>query len=475
MGALASLLLTVFKSQGNTTNRISGSISSQIASSLLDKDVENAAFISTQSTPSCGTTGTQILGLNSQGNQVFVSYVTVANGSKYSLFRRLCTGSITTTAVADQLISDNVPGSQSASVSCAPTLTCTPSTGWISAAGVSKVSISVIETATGATYQMAAVPRAWTAASAGIAVDPFPIAPFTLLGSGSCPQTVLTMTGGSRVSISGGNGPVLDDSSCSPSVSLSGSVTITGSNFYTANTTPANTVTIVKQGAVYPAPTYRAPAADPLASVLTAPSNPSTGSTGSCPASGVSGTCTPGNFASAVLLNGSSNVTFSSGTYVFNAPVTISNGATAAFQGGTFWFKQGLTISGSAPVTFAQGTYIFDGATSSSNALTDTASGSITSGTGGTLFYVKSGKTTFSGAGVIALAGEAQFYGAALWQDSSDSNAIALGGSSAVNAAYGGIYAPAATVTSTGTASMSASYVVVGSASLSGSAALFIG
>ena len=475
MGGLAVALLSVFKNQSSLSNRITGSINSQLASAHMVKDVQDANYITTQSTPSCGSTGSQILGIRSQGNQVYVAYVTVANGSSYSLFRKLCTGGVTTTPVRSDLLSDNVPSNQSTLISCASTISCTVGTNWIPAAGVSKVDLAVTELQTGATYMLSAVPRAWNSASAGLAIDPFPIAPLTLLGKGTCPQMLLTLSGGAIVSIGGGAGPLVDNSTCAPSVSLSGSVSIEASGFATGDSTPSSTVTILKSGAVYPAPVYQTPTGDPLAGLLTPPPTPTTGLTGSCPASNISGTCTPGSFSAALTRNGASVTTFGSGTYVFNAPVTISNGALVTFGAGTYLFNQGLIISGSSPVTFNTGTYIFAGATSSSSALAVTNGAAIISGPGGVLFYVKSGVVSFTGNGQVALAGLSSYYGVSLWQDASDSNIITLQGSSAINAAYGGVYAPSGTISPSGSSVLSASFVICNAASLSGSAGLYVG
>ena len=469
VGGVSVMLLSVLRSQSAVSNRITGSIDTQALSATLDRDVQSSNFITTKATPSCGSTGTQILGVESSGTLVSISYDIVPLGSKFSLWRYSCSAGNVVTPTGDTQISDNVPSSQSVSVTCSSS--CSPATSWLPSSSVSLVKMSVTETTTLASYAISATPRMWSSASAGLGSNPFPITPLTVLGNGTCPQTVLATAGSASISISNGAGAIMDDSTCSPSIVTGGASRISAGSIGTADPTPA--AAISRSGSSQaPTPTFQPAVPDPFAS-LGAPATPTTAATGSCPGSG--GTCSPGNFTSALSLNGASLFTFASGTYVFDQPVSINGSATVIFGSGTYDFRQGLTILGSGDVTFNSGTYIFSGATATSNALTVSGSGSLSAGTGGILLYIDSGTTTFRGSGHVALSGLSQYDGVALWQAKSDTNAMSLGGSSCTTANYGGIYAAGATIAPFGSAQVTAAFIVAESVSFSGSSALFVG
>ena len=63
VGAISVAMIAVFKLQTGVSNRISGSGDAQIASANFVRDVQNAATITTLSTPQCGSGGTEVLGL----------------------------------------------------------------------------------------------------------------------------------------------------------------------------------------------------------------------------------------------------------------------------------------------------------------------------------------------------------------------------------------------------------------------------
>jgi len=481
VGGLTVMMLSVFRMQNGVSNRLTGSIDTQASSALMIRDVQNAAFLTTSATPSCGSTGTQILGLKSQGNQVYVAYDVVAKGSYYYLVRFGCSGGNTTTPVSQTTLAYDVPSNQTVTVTCASTITCTTavtSTSWISTAGILLVNMSVTEPTTGTLYSVSAVPRQWNNAGAGLSINPFPIAPIILLSSGTCPQTVISSPSGSSHVYAGGvggNGPIVDDSPCSPSVVLGGTSSIVASSLAVANPVPANALSVGSSSSA-PAATYQAPTGDPFASMV-APTLPSTAVVPSCPLTNTYvGNCTPGDYTSALTISHSANVTFTAGTYVFEQPVSIIGSTTVLFDSGTYYFKGGLSISNGANVTFDTGTYIYHGSTATSNALSDTGNGTFTTGPGGVMFYVNQGTVDFANGATVSMSGMPGYDGIALWDPASTlSNPITLGGGSATNAAYGGIYAPNGEVTTTNGAVFSAAFIVTNSLVLSGNASVYAG
>lgn len=157
VGALAAGLLAMFSLQSGVANRLSNTADAQVVSSDYTKDVQSAAFVTTQtsSSPQCGT-GTQLLGLEwnyDAAHNVYVtrvSYVSVpvTNGSTttWSLMRYYCTNESSVPS-STTTISYNLPSGQAA-----PTVTCNsndnpcdPQSAWISAAGVTAVTFPITE------------------------------------------------------------------------------------------------------------------------------------------------------------------------------------------------------------------------------------------------------------------------------------------------------------------------------------------
>jgi prepilin-type N-terminal cleavage/methylation domain-containing protein len=137
MGAITLALVSIFSLQTSTSSRISNSSDAQVVSSNFESDVQSAALLIAPLTPSaptgqspatCGT-GTEVLSLES-GNptgSVYpteISYVIVRQGtsSVYSLVRDVCNAG-SSTPVSTSTVSHNVASNQTASVTCASTLT----------------------------------------------------------------------------------------------------------------------------------------------------------------------------------------------------------------------------------------------------------------------------------------------------------------------------------------------------------------
>lgn len=481
MGGLVMMLVAVFQTQAGVSSTLTGSDDSSVASTYVSQDVQSSIAVTTESTIACGTVGIkQLLGTKDSLTSDISSYVLVQNGTKYELVRETCTNSNTTTPISQTVVSANVPSTLTASAYCGSNLTTTCGTSsWEYSASVSKVYLSIKETTISTktytfSYAISAVPSLWNAASVGETSqeDPFPVPPLDILGSanGTCSSPNMSFSGNASINIAGGAGDAFDNSTSNDCIALSGNADIDASALETGDSTPATSYT--KSGnAVAPLPpTYETPTGDPFAG-LTPPTTPTATGSGSCGSS----SCTPGNYSNAVNLSGNSSYTFAPGTYVFTQPVSIAANTTVVFGSGTFLFEGGLSLSGNAAVTFDSGTYIFEGTSSSSNAIAVSGNATLTDGTGGSLFYVKSGVIAFSGNGDISLSGESAYDGIAIWQASSDSNVATLSGNSGVDAAYGGVYVPDGEVVPSGNSIMSASFVIAQSVNYSGNSGLTVG
>jgi hypothetical protein len=152
LGAIAFALVAIFSLQGGVSGRISGSGDAQVVSSNFETDVQDAEMIiappsgapQPQSPAPCGTTGTEVLSLESGLAQsgvypTEITYMTVQQGttSTYSLVRNVCqNGTLTSTSI----ISFDVSGSQTADVTCSATL----ATAQALAVGSNTLSVSAL-------------------------------------------------------------------------------------------------------------------------------------------------------------------------------------------------------------------------------------------------------------------------------------------------------------------------------------------
>jgi prepilin-type N-terminal cleavage/methylation domain-containing protein len=136
IGAITLALVAIFSTQGSVTNRLSDSGDAQVVSTNFEKDVQSAAYLTTNTSSTspapCETSAqvsagaTQVLGFEWGGGatgteQTEVSYIEVS-GTPNSLARNVCQiGSTTPTSTI--VISHNVPTGQTANIACAATLT----------------------------------------------------------------------------------------------------------------------------------------------------------------------------------------------------------------------------------------------------------------------------------------------------------------------------------------------------------------
>lgn len=473
VGAIGVALISVFRLQSSVSSRISGSADAETVSASFVSDVQSAALLTTESAPQCGTTGSEVLGLSWNASQTVIAYVELAESKGNSLFRRVCLGG-STTASSISVVSHDVPTGQQATVTCASTaLSCAASTGWIGSAGISSVTLTIAEPASGYQYTLTAVPRAWNPVSGGVPAGGVPVLPFQLLGTPSCPAAVLTIAGGSALTVGSGGGTVGLSSACSPSVQINNGGSFAAGAIVTADqnldSDPAGSGPTESYLSGGPANPYVA---------LTAPSNPSTALVGSC--SGTSSvTCTSGEYTSGPSFGGGAAITFTGtsaapGTFVFDTALTIANGESVSFGNGTYWFKNGLTINATA--TFGSGIYIVgtSAAASSTTELTFSGGATVTT-SGGTLLYAAGGSLTLAGGAGVALTPLSQYHGVTIWDAGGAGSAVSLSNGSSAVLSLGGLYAPSGQVVVTGGGTMTATFVVAGTASLSGRTTLAAG
>src|ERR1035438_8107239 len=188
VGALSVGLISVFSLQSGVQSRLGDTGDSQVVEASFQRDVQEAAWITTapnNSSAQCGS-GTQLLGLAwgpGSGNQYVVSYVVVQSGSLWNLVRQYCLSGYSTTPSNSTVISYDVPSnlaSPTVSIASGAPNGTAPGTSWVSAQYVSGVSLPVTEPKSNFSYTLDAVP----AASSGVGTDYKPLVPAATAGCG---------------------------------------------------------------------------------------------------------------------------------------------------------------------------------------------------------------------------------------------------------------------------------------------------
>lgn len=502
VGGIAAALVAVLQNQSTTSAQYTNSVDAQITSARFVRDVQSAQYVTTDATITSpySSISPQICGVGAGGSLISAMYWQSSAGIYTevtywevgtSLIRRLCTvnGSWQTPSVsASAVVASNFPAGQASAVVAPIAAAAAAAAGWYSAVEVSGVTISVTEPGKSAfQYGLLGIPRIWNSVGAGFPGGGSPPPPFLVLGnSADCSTPALSESGAAVVTISAGNAPIGIDSTCPGAISLGiprGSPSLLASSVLTANPNYATSPSVVVGGGVTQFPsteTYSAsgPIADPYAT-LVAPTNPTSGATGSCPSTN-GGTCTSGVYGTSPTL---SNYTWNfatSGIFIFTNAVSITNAAIVNFGAGTYWFEGGLTINGNTTVNFGSGLYIFgDSLTGTGNGIT-ISNGAVVNSTGlpgGMLWYVEGGSASIVGNGQVSLNGSPQYDGLAIWdvaaQGTTDPLTITNGGS--VSDGFGGIYAPNGEVIFSGAGSAGVSSLVVEYANLSNGGTLTVG
>ena len=444
VGAISIGLISVLSLQANATNRVSDSSDAQIVAATFVKDVQSARGLTTVPSPQCGSASSgvvQLLGLRWSGNSTVVSYdsVAVANGAAttYSLVRNYC---VLNSSVPSRVsvIAHDLPSQQAS-----PVITPTngeSATGWISTAGILRVTLSVTAPQSKFSYSLTGTPRAWTASSGALSSGAIPYAPITLLCGTSCATSGLSVgTGTVSINVGDGigNGALAVNSPNPGSITVANNGSLLSSSILTTDQTLKSIVS--NTHATYPGTEYYGSSfPDPLASLVAPAPN---GSPVTCTQSGSTFTCPAGNYVN--------NLSFPS-----NATINFTGG-------GTYWFEQGLSLPNGAAATFSSAVYIFDGTTALSTG--STANGTISGSN--VLFYVRSGSATFSNNGSVSLTPMSGYDGVTVW-DAVIGGTLTLANNSSTNT-YGGLYVPNGTISVTNNATIGATFFVASSASLS--------
>lgn len=175
------------------------------------------------------------------------------------------------------------------------------------------------------------------------------------------------------------------------------------------------------------------PTADPLASLV--PPTPSG-----------SGGCT--------TLNVTTNKTIAAGNY---CGVSINGSVNVVFSGGNYTFGSGgLSINGSNTITFNASEYMMNGGN-----LTTNGSNTI-NGTGDLFYTTGGGSVTFNGSSTVNLSAPTSgtYEGILFYQDRSDSAGATVNGSNG-SKYTGAMYFPAATLTTNGSNTATATATVL--------------
>ncbi len=333
-----------------------------------------------QPNPASGTTNDDTVTLTLKKTWV-ASYwsvpVTSGASTTYELVRQFCLtnnggiGGGGSKYLGSSIVAHDLPANQgSATVTCGPSIPasqCTASslssnTNWLSTAGVTSISLSADEPASGYQFNLSASPRNSNLSSQGVSG-------LLLTGSGtSLTESLddrLTVNGDLDFNSSSGSGtgdytsslainpipgqPAIAENQCSNCSAVMSSF-------------PPGTVTCGASAPTSPTCPATAALSGPVSvPTIPPPTSPTaSGPAGSC-SSGPNPTCTPGYYSSLLVLGG--NVTFtSSGNYTFAQGVLFSSGSTVDFGSGQYTFMGGLsaangvTLNGSGVFFYLPGT-----------------------------------------------------------------------------------------------------------------------
>jgi prepilin-type N-terminal cleavage/methylation domain-containing protein len=182
MGAVATVIITTLQDSVGVGGRVSDSADTSIISANYVHDVQSAALVTTDPAVTSPTlcaapapTGwTLLLGMqwstSTAGPATTVSYwdvpttvpvPTASTGVETELVREICVNGSTPSR---EVLSQDV--SSSTSLPVVSGLPSTAPAGWVSSSGVSSITLSSSQPASGYTLELVAVPRVWTASGA---------------------------------------------------------------------------------------------------------------------------------------------------------------------------------------------------------------------------------------------------------------------------------------------------------------------
>ncbi len=379
VGAISAGLIAVISLQNTVSSRLADTSDAQVVSSTFIKDVQSATFITTSATssPQCGSTGTQLLGLQwgntpqdiasgSPANpSTLVSYNLVpstgASATTYSLVRELCTLGNYTTPADSTTVSYDVASTQPppcySSAACDPTdLVHNPQIGWTSPGALVPqsnqllmpvVKFVIAEVKSNFTFTLVANSLSWTPAAAQSGTVGPAFSPLTLLSQAAGPT--LTMSAGSILTITG-TGTFGTTAAFSSTNDGAGVVPVdsdlTASTVFTED---PNLLTLSGVGLGVLTPEYYASSiSDPLKTLF----NSTTAPSASAPWPLTPTSCS---------VTGPLTYNCPSGLYA--ADPAFPSGSTVCFCAGfgNYEFAKTFVIPYNSTLTFDQGNYVFDG------------------------------------------------------------------------------------------------------------------
>jgi prepilin-type N-terminal cleavage/methylation domain-containing protein len=379
VGAITAGLFTVISLSSSVSGRLGDSGDAQVVSSTFIKDVQSATFITTDatSTPQCGTSGSQLLGLqwgnsplditlgNSSNPSTLVSYdivqSTVGTTTTYSLDREYCgPGAFSTPAIT--VVANNIGGPGVQPPPCTDAAGCdpydtqnghNPPIAWTSSSAVPLVNFEIKELSSGYEYTLAANSLDWTPPGANSGTVAPPFSPLTLLNQTAGVGSSLSMQAGTVLNITGTGAAGTTVAFASPndsSASIPGDAALSASSLFTED---PNLLSVTGAGLGASTPQYYTPSIpDPLASTFNAGTAPpaSSGwplSSTACTVTGTVYNCPAG---------------------LYNSDPGFVTGSTVNFTGfqglggyGNYEFANTLKIPTNSTITFGQGEYVFDG------------------------------------------------------------------------------------------------------------------
>ena len=430
VGAIATVIIASLKNDTGISTRLSDSHDAQITSAYFVRDVQSTGVLTTRSSPTWCGSGTQVLGLQWQrntGSTAIVSYVIGSIGSAPALKRNYCSGSTNTVST----LAHDLASSSAVTV----TLTCNPgyltspscktdaSGGPTAAREVATVGIAATEKS-GFVFNLTAAPRQV-------------IAPFGTTPPGGSAPPLLLLGSGTDINCAGSghgtmtlNGIGVVNSSQSGVATFGPNYYMTGAQVYSGSSSPAQppgnyittSSTPTQMGPPLPDPYANLP--DPSTSgmaVYTA--------TNSLPGPGV-----------------------------YTNTVTITTAVTVS--PGIYIFENGFATGGnpSANIT-GTGVLFFIGVPNAPPGTTQTAAYSVTGNSTVNLTAMTSGT----------------YAGVVIFQSRTDSSPLQIAGNGG-SATYGGvIYAPDASVDTSGNGTTSSSSVIANTLTCGGNGAVTIG
>lgn len=414
-------IITSLRDDTGVSTRLADSHDAQITSAYFVRDVESASKVFTGTALLCGS-GTQVLGLEwnlAVGTPTYVSYVTKTVGSAPALVRNLCRGTTTTASTVAHDLGSTTSASVSLTCSAADS-TCVSdaASAPLTSVDVQTVQVQVTETS-GYVYTLDASPR--QDASAGASPTPPGGTPPTLLLLGTQgPDASCAGSGTGTVTV---NGTAALDSSSSPAFTVGSNITATAGEIYAGSSSPlqgtynSTSTTPYQTGPPMPDPYSGIPDPNPTTLGLStytgtySRTNPLPG---------------PGVYTSAQ--NVTWNQTLSSGIYIFEGGFTAggSPGTTINGTSGVLFFigipnappsttqTAGFTIGGNNTVQLApdpaaspwgpDNIVIFQ-SRNDSTPLDTSGNGSSVFSTGGGIIYAPDATVNTSGNGASTVGG----------------------------------------------------------------------